>query len=94
MSDWRLMGQEGYLMGVTLHWRQYQSYRPGWEHNHCEFCSAKISCDEKETCMKVTRRLTVIAGFARSASMISRRCSNGRSPKRKMLSSLSLIVLK
>ena len=41
-SDWRLQGQESYLQGATLHRRSYSSPRPGWDHDHCEFCSAKF----------------------------------------------------
>ena len=41
-EDWRLRGQERYLQGVKLQWRDYVPYREGWEHDHCEFCSAKF----------------------------------------------------
>jgi hypothetical protein len=36
--DWRLQGQEKYLLGTTLYWRSYTKYRDGWDHDHCEFC--------------------------------------------------------
>jgi hypothetical protein len=48
MADWRLQGQEQYLKGVPLYKMVYRKYREGWEHDHCEFCSAKFSegpCD-------------------------------------------------
>ena len=41
-DDWRLTNQEEYLKGVTLQWKTYSKYRPGWEHDHCEFCFAKF----------------------------------------------------
>ena len=45
-DDWRRQGQERYLSGVKLVARAYRPYRPGWEHDHCEFCGAKFSCHE------------------------------------------------
>ncbi len=45
-SDWRLQGQESYLKGVTLTRRQWRETRPGWDHDHCEFCEAKFA-DER-----------------------------------------------
>ena len=43
-SDWRLMGQEKYLMGAELCRRSYRRYptNPDWDHDHCEFCRAKF----------------------------------------------------
>lgn len=43
MDDWRLQGQERYLKGVKLSHADYQPYREGWDHDHCEFCSRKFS---------------------------------------------------
>lgn len=43
-TDWRRQGQEQYLAGRQLIHRRYEPCRPGWEHDHCEFCHAKISC--------------------------------------------------
>lgn len=45
MTDWRLQGQEKYLQGAVLERKAYQPYRPEWDHDHCEFCSAKFSLD-------------------------------------------------
>jgi hypothetical protein len=47
-SDWRLRGQEQYLQGVTLVRRKYRRYaeNPDWEHDHCEFCSAKFMVED------------------------------------------------
>lgn len=43
LADWRLFGQERYMRGALFEWAQYRPYRPGWEHDHCEFCSAEFS---------------------------------------------------
>lgn len=43
MADWRLQGQERYLKGVELCWAKYTPYRPGWDHDHCEFCGKKFA---------------------------------------------------
>ena len=44
-DDWRRQGQEKYLTAVKLVMRDYSPYRPGWEHDHCEFCGEKFSKD-------------------------------------------------
>jgi hypothetical protein len=46
--DWRLQGQEKYLQGVTLVRCRYRRYpnNPSWEHDHCEFCSAKFMVED------------------------------------------------
>jgi hypothetical protein len=46
MTDWRLQGQERFLKSVAVTWKQYRPYREGWDHDHCEFCSAKFSLCE------------------------------------------------
>jgi hypothetical protein len=43
MTDWRLQGQERYLKGVSLSKQNYVMFRESWEHDHCEFCGAKLS---------------------------------------------------
>jgi hypothetical protein len=48
MNDWRLQGQERFLQGVMLRKKQYRRYRNDWDHDHCEFCGAKFSEDEKD----------------------------------------------
>ena len=45
-DDWRRQGQERYLKGVKLIFKNYTPYRKGWEHDHCEFCWAKFSLYE------------------------------------------------
>jgi hypothetical protein len=41
-DDWRLQGQERYLSGVRLIWKDYREWSPDWEHDHCAFCRAKF----------------------------------------------------
>ena len=41
-DDWRLTGQDKYLIGATLVWKQYREWSPEWEHDHCAFCWAKF----------------------------------------------------
>jgi hypothetical protein len=48
MTDWRLQGQERFLKSVAVTWKRYEPYRPGWDHDHCEFCSAKFSLCEND----------------------------------------------
>jgi hypothetical protein len=43
MPDWRLQGQERFLMKADLFHRIYRPYREGWDHDHCEFCCGKFS---------------------------------------------------
>lgn len=43
MADWRLQGQEKYLLGVGLKKSTYIKYTETWEHDHCEFCNKKFS---------------------------------------------------
>ena len=38
-DDWRLMGQENYLQGILLRHRAWSETRPGWDHDHCAFCT-------------------------------------------------------
>lgn len=42
-SDWRLQGQEKFLKGLRIKKMRYHAYRAEWDHDHCEFCSAKFS---------------------------------------------------
>ena len=42
-DDWRLQGQEKYMHGEILHFCTWSSENPNWDHDHCEFCSAKIA---------------------------------------------------
>ena len=39
-SDWRLRGQESYLLGKTLYLRQFPMEK---DHDHCEFCWDKFA---------------------------------------------------
>ena len=49
-SDWRLTNQEKYLKGVSLGLRKFhvRAGRPAWDHEHCEFCWAKVVGKKKE----------------------------------------------
>src|SRR5947207_1634048 len=44
-DDWRRMGQERFLHRATLVYRPWRESRPGWDHDHCEFCWAKFMLD-------------------------------------------------
>src|SRR3712207_4582236 len=41
-ADWRLQGQERYLEGALLVPKRYRARDESWDHDHCEFCSAKF----------------------------------------------------
>jgi hypothetical protein len=42
-NDWRLLGQEEYLTGVALFYRNYSDRKTSTDHDHCEFCGTKFS---------------------------------------------------
>ncbi len=42
-SDWRLRGPMTYLVRLTLRRRRWTQTRQNWDHDHCEFCSAKFA---------------------------------------------------
>jgi hypothetical protein len=44
--DWRLLGQERYMTGLTLFRRTWRQTRADLDHDHCEFCGAKFSASE------------------------------------------------
>jgi hypothetical protein len=46
-NDWRLVNQLKYLKGVRLLWRRYAPSSPENDHDHCEFCWAKLMVDGK-----------------------------------------------
>lgn len=41
-DDWRLRGQQDYLLGATLQRKAYRMWSEKWDHDHCEFCWAKF----------------------------------------------------
>lgn len=43
MEDWRLQGQERYLMGKKLYPIKFTRYSDKWDHEHCDFCFATFS---------------------------------------------------
>jgi hypothetical protein len=47
-DDWRLRGQDRYLTGARLVRCAYRRNpsNPNWDHDHCEFCSAKFMVDD------------------------------------------------
>ena len=46
-DDWRLQGQEKYLLQKRLYFRKWAPRNKEWDHDHCEFCFEKFSaaCD-------------------------------------------------
>ena len=42
-NDWRLHGQESFLMGVTMVHQPWKPSDPQNDHDHCEFCWARFS---------------------------------------------------
>lgn len=64
MRDWREDALETVerLRGVSFCLRSYRTYRPGWDHDHCEMCSAKFS----EPKLKI--RNTLHEGYASTDS--------------------------
>jgi hypothetical protein len=40
-DDWRLEGNED-LKGLELRFAKYKMPKPDWDHDHCEFCYAKL----------------------------------------------------
>ncbi|MDR3076074.1 MAG: hypothetical protein LBU26_02135 [Synergistaceae bacterium] len=42
-NDWRFQGQDKYLNEAELLHMPYLPYSEQWEHEHCDFCTAKIS---------------------------------------------------
>lgn len=45
-GDWRLQGQEEYLLNARLFSRAYRPWSEEWTHDHCEFCWARFSLHE------------------------------------------------
>ena len=42
-KDWRLQGQENYLLSKSLVYKNYADKVTKADHDHCEFCSEKFS---------------------------------------------------
>jgi hypothetical protein len=42
-SDWRLMGQERFLLKKQLLYTQWRQIQEHWDHDHCVFCTTKFS---------------------------------------------------
>lgn len=47
-SNWRLTGQERYLIGLSLVHKKYRRYLQNseWDHDHCAFCWAKFMVED------------------------------------------------
>ena len=43
VSDWRLQGQQRFLLNASLAKRRYCPRSRDWDHDHCAFCWAKFS---------------------------------------------------
>lgn len=41
-DDWRVHGQERYMMDLVFHWETYRKPSAEWDHDHCDFCWAKF----------------------------------------------------
>lgn len=41
-NDWRLMGQEDFLMNAKVCRKRYKAPSPRWDHDHCVFCTDKF----------------------------------------------------
>lgn len=44
-QDWRDRGQGKYFAGVVFTLQTYQPPSAQWDHEHCEYCFAKITAD-------------------------------------------------
>jgi len=42
-NDWRLQGDEECWKNERFFHKKYTPYHENWEHDHCAFCSVKIS---------------------------------------------------
>jgi hypothetical protein len=42
-QDWRLQGQENYLLGAEIRRADYKRPSAEWDHDHCEFCWATFT---------------------------------------------------
>ncbi|KAF0843321.1 hypothetical protein FNL37_0743 [Methylovorus glucosotrophus] len=49
MTDWRMQGQDTYLLGLSLFKHQYRKHKDNWDHDHCEFCGAMFTESTPET---------------------------------------------
>ncbi|PKK97674.1 MAG: hypothetical protein CVV56_08420 [Tenericutes bacterium HGW-Tenericutes-1] len=42
-DDWRLSGQDKYLIDKKLYFKKWEPYKDNWDHDHCQFCWEKFS---------------------------------------------------
>jgi hypothetical protein len=50
-KDWRLehLETQPYLRGVAFARKPYREYRPGWAHDHCVACWAKLEAESSDS---------------------------------------------
>ena len=48
-EDWRIRGQDRYLMGAALSRKKWTKRRAEWDHDHCAFCWKKFSEQPADT---------------------------------------------
>jgi hypothetical protein len=46
-GDWRIAGQQEYLMRATWVRRAYRPPSEVWDHDHCAFCWAKFTAGDE-----------------------------------------------
>lgn len=51
-GDWRLRNQERHLVGLEFVRRTCSPPRADWDHDHCEFCSAKFAGSGNEEVLR------------------------------------------
>jgi hypothetical protein len=51
MADWRLehLELQPHLRDLSFRKKPYREYRPGWDHDHCVACGAKLAEFESPT---------------------------------------------
>jgi hypothetical protein len=51
-DDWRLAGQERYLVGAILRLENYVPPSEIWDHDHCDFCWEKFTFGDNTAGLK------------------------------------------
>lgn len=92
-DDWRLKGQEKFLTKKELFFvPEYTPYSKTWEHEHCIFCTAKISdfegslhegyctTDKRSRTGYVKNVLRILRTYSDGLLLITSKTYNSRSP--------------
>jgi hypothetical protein len=68
-KDWRLahLETQPFLRGVSFVRKTYREYRPGWDHDHCFACWAKLAEAKMEGPDIVHEGYATTADFVRGA---------------------------